>query len=146
MEKKTPMIPYLIQLLAPACFSLVFASQAFAGTCCHVPTVWTIKNQDSAPVIVACQLEKSVAWTGKPIAMETGTIASGGVYEHTWGSDWYSDGMGMIPGKWICKIKAPDNHGAEIASGKLSLATDWGENVTIVWKKEKLTVAGINVK
>ena len=124
----------------------LFTSQAMAGACCNVPTVWTLKNLDSVPVNLTCQLVKSVAWSGKPIEMETGVIAPAGSFQYSWGTDWYSDGMGMIPGSWTCQIKFSSTAAPTTSVPNLSFSTDWGENVTITWKKEQLTVARISTK
>jgi hypothetical protein len=126
-----------IGVLAP----LVFLSQAaIAGSCCNTPTVWTIKNLDKSAVTLTCSLEKSAAWTGKPISMTTGKIAAGGAFKHTWSSAWYSDGMGMIPGSWACRA-SNDDGSADASSAPLAFTTDWGENITISWERSKGTVA-----
>jgi hypothetical protein len=119
---------------------VVLSEVAMAGTCCNTPTVWNIKNLDKSPVTLTCSLEKSAAWTGKPISMSTGKIASGGTYKHTWSSAWYSDGMGMIPGSWVCRATNADGS-TDSSSAPLAFTTDWGENITISWERSKGTVA-----
>lgn len=122
-------------------FASLISSASMAGTCCHTPTLWTIKNLDKTPVELTCSLEKSAAWSGKPISMSTGTIAAGGSYAHTWDSVWYSDGMGMVPGTWACRVSGSKGTQADLSTPPLAFSTDWGENVTISWNKSKGTVA-----
>ena len=124
--------------LLGAAFLLLISSRLVAGTCCNTPTVWTIKNLDKTPVTLTCSLEKSAAWSGKPITLTTGVVAAGGTYKHTWDSGWYADGMGMIPGQWACRSTGADS---KVASSPLAFSTDWGENVTISWNNAKGTVA-----
>ena len=112
----------------------VFGQVVEASTCCNTPTVWTFKNLGEAPLSITCTLEKSPAWTGKPILMSTGVMKRGSSYEYRWASHWYSDGMGMIPGEWICKTA--DSKAA------LRFTTDWGENVSLGLKDGKLKVSG----
>jgi hypothetical protein len=109
-----------------------------AGRCCNNPTVWTFKNLDKYPIKLSCTLERSVAWAGKPIAMETETIKPGSSFKYTWDSNWYSDGMGMLPGAWSCKPSDP-----KLAKGikPVKFSTDWGENVTVSWRKERFAVS-----
>ena len=121
--------------------TLVFLSHAvMAATCCNTPTLWTIKNLDKTPVTLSCSLDKSAAWTGRPISMSTGKIAAGGTFKHTWSSAWYSDGMGMIPGSWSCRA-VNANGQPDAASTALAFTTDWGENITISWERSKGNVA-----
>lgn len=142
------------KLMLLLCGSLGLSILALGGTCCHTPTVWTFKNQDKLPVRLQCKLEKSSAWSGKPIMMTTGDIAAGAVYKHTWDSGWYSDGMGMIPGQWVCRVptdKETKNEankvaGVESAGATVVFSTDWGENVTISWAHSKATVARASLK
>lgn len=115
---------------------LLIPSLSFAaGRCCHTPTVWTFKNLDTVPVALTCVLEKSAGWKGDPVSITTGKIAPLHSYEHKWGPEWYSDGMGLIPGSWACRSDDP------AGSEPLKFATDWGENVMITWHKAKGAVA-----
>ncbi len=126
-----------IGMLAPLAF---LSHAAMAGTCCNTPTVWTIKNLDKSPVTLTCSLEKSAAWSGKPISMSTGKISAGATFKHTWSSAWYSDGMGMIPGSWACRAANADGN-RDATSEALAFTTDWGENIAISWERSKGTVA-----
>ena len=110
------------------------ATRILAATCCHTPTVWTIKNESPSPAILNCSLKKSTAWSGQPINMKTEKISAGGTTQHTWDSNWYSDGMGMLPGTWTCV-----NEGTHDQA--LTFSTDWGENITITWSKSRGNVA-----
>lgn len=121
--------------LLPAIVTLSLSAAAHGGTCCHTPTIWTFKNLDTVPVTLTCTLEKSAAWKAEPVTMTTGKIAPLHSFTHKWGSEWYADGMGMIPGTWSCKPE-------QLEKGEtLTFATDWGENVTISWQKSKGSVA-----
>ena len=106
-----------------------------AATCCNTPTVWTYHNRDSRSVSLECKLEKSSAWSGKPLAISLPKLEAGKSHKHTWNSDWYADGMGMIPGQWVCK----DVDNPKVAP--LAFSTDWGENITVSWGGGKSTVA-----
>jgi hypothetical protein len=79
-----------------------------------------------------------VAWAGKPITMETEIIKPGASFKYTWDANWYSDGMGMLPGAWSCKPSDP-----KLAKGikPVKFSTDWGENVTVSWRKERFAVS-----
>jgi len=103
-----------------------------AGRCCNNPTVWTFKNLDKNPVKLFCVLERSVAWAGKPITMETEQINSGAIYKYTWNANWYSDGMGMLPGQWSCRSSNPKS--------AIKLETEWGENLSLEFRKGKLAI------
>lgn len=120
--------------------SLVWASALAysAGRCCHNPTVWTFKNSGRAPIKLTCILERSVAWAGDPIRMETETISPRGTFKYTWDTQWYSDGMGMLPGNWICR--PTDNKLAKVLK-PLKFTTDWGENKTLTWRSDRLTLS-----
>ena len=131
----------MAKLLLPAfCVALSALSwQVFAaGRCCNNPTVWTFKNLDRSPIKLSCTLERSVAWAGKPISMETEIIKPGGQFKYTWDANWYSDGMGMLPGQWICRPKDPQ---LVKVLKPLKFSTDWGENASIVWRKERLAIS-----
>lgn len=121
-----------------AAFMCLRAHSAFADRCCNNPTVWTFKNLDRASVKLTCVLERSVAWAGKPITMETDVIKPGAVYKYTWDVSFYADGMGMLPGSWSCRPSDP-----KLAKGlqPQKFTTDWGENVVVSWRKERLTVS-----
>ena len=114
------------------------AQSTFAGRCCNNPTVWTFKNLDKSPAKLTCTLERSVAYAGKPITMETEVIGPGGVFKYTWDSQWYADGMGMLPGDWSCRS-------SDLKTAKdikpVKFKTDWGENATIKWRKERFAVS-----
>jgi hypothetical protein len=112
----------------------LFGPVVEASTCCNTPTVWILKNQDKSPLSINCTLEKSPAWAGKPIAMSTGVIKPGSQFKHQWDRNWYSDGMGMIPGEWECKTS--DSKAA------VRFTTDWGENISLGLKGGKLKVSG----
>jgi hypothetical protein len=112
-----------------------------AGTCCHTPTIWTFKNLDAVPVTLECRLEKSAAWSSKPLTMSTKNIAPGAHYVYTWDSGWYADGMGMIPGQWACKPVSKDDNASAGTATQVAFTTDWGENITISWTRAKATVA-----
>jgi hypothetical protein len=112
-----------------------------AGTCCNTPTIWTFKNLDSVSVTLQCNLEKSVAWSGKPISMVTKPMAPGVTYKHTWDRGWYSDGMGMIPGQWVCRSTGGGAPSMPVNGDALNFATDWGENISILWSRGRATVA-----
>lgn len=117
--------------------AFLMSANAMAATCCNTPTVWTFRNLDSLPVKLTCKLDKSAAWKGDPISMETSKISPRGTFKHEWSREWYSDGMGMIPGTWSCRPSGKP----EQESAALVFTTDWGENVTITWNKSKGTVA-----
>lgn len=121
-----------------AAFLICKTPAGFADRCCNNPTVWTFKNLDRAPAKLICNLDRSVAWAGKPITMETDVIKPGAVYKYTWDSNWYADGMGMLPGAWICRPSDP-----RLAKGlkPQKFTTDWGENITITWRKSTLAVS-----
>jgi hypothetical protein len=134
------MVKSLVQRIGMLASMVFLTEVAVAGTCCNTPTVWTIKNLDKSAVTLTCSLEKSAAWSGKPISMSTGKIAAGGTRKHTWSSAWYSDGMGMIPGSWACRASNADGS-ADVSSAPLAFTTDWGENIIISWERSKGTVA-----
>ena len=113
------------------------SSLAYAATCCNTPTVWTFKNLDAVAVSLTCKLEKSAAWKGDLISMTTGKMPPAHTHIHKWASEWYADGMGMIPGTWSCR---PSDK-ADDSADTLTFSTDWGENVTITWNKSKGKVA-----
>lgn len=118
---------------------VVFSSQSvFADRCCNNPTVWTFKNLERSSLKLTCTLERSVAWAGKPITMETDVIKPGAVYKYTWDASLYSEGMGMLPGSWSCRPSDP-----KLAKGlkPQKFTTDWGENITISWRKERFAVS-----
>lgn len=79
-----------------------------------------------------------MAWAGKPITMETDLIKPGAVYKYTWDANLYADGMGMLPGSWSCRPSDP-----KLAKGlkPQKFTTDWGENITISWRKERFAVS-----
>lgn len=120
---------------------------AMAGTCCNTPTIWTFKNQDTVAVTLQCSLEKSAAWSGKSITMTTKQITPGSSYQHTWDPGWYADGMGMIPGQWVCKQSIKDEKTTAPGSPSVvAFTTDWGENIHITWTRVKATVARAGLK
>lgn len=112
----------------------VFGPVVEASTCCNTPTVWVLKNKGKSPLPVNCTLEKSPAWAGQPIVMSTGVIKPGSQYKHQWDRNWYSNGMGMIPGDWECKTTD--------SKATVIFTTDWGENVSLGLKDGKLKVSG----
>jgi hypothetical protein len=79
-----------------------------------------------------------VAWAGKPITMETEIIKPGASFKYTWDANWYSDGMGMLPGMWSCR---PSDAKLAKEFKPLRFKTDWGENATINWRKERFAVS-----
>ena len=123
-----------------------FSWAVMAGTCCHTPTIWTFKNQDTVPVTLQCSLEKSAAWSGKSITMTTKQSAPAATYQHTWDAGWYADGMGMLPGQWVCKPSAKDEKATLGTPSVLAFSTDWGENITISWTRAKASVARVGLK
>jgi hypothetical protein len=133
MLRKTVNLVTMISFFNVVMLAL-FGPVVEASTCCNTPTVWILKNQDKSPLSINCTLEKSPAWDGKPIVMSTGVIKPGSLYKHQWDRNWYSDGMGMIPGEWQCKTS--DSKAA------VRFTTDWGENVSLNINATKVTVVG----
>lgn len=121
----------------------LFAQHAFAGKCCHTPTIWTFKNTSKMPVSLACSLDSSSAAPADPVTMTTGPISAGASYEHSWGEAWNNDGMGLIPGHWSCRNI--ESKGRPADSLEVKFVTDWGENVLITWKDSVPSVAKIDV-
>jgi hypothetical protein len=126
----------MIAMIAHLSLVVILCSMPFpafaGGRCCNNPTVWTFKNLDKSPIKLACVLERSVAWAGKPITMETETIKPGASFKYTWDANWYSDGMGMLPGQWNCRSSNPKS--------AIKLETEWGENLSFEFRKGKLAI------
>ena len=132
----TRMIGMALLALAPLMLVSSISSTAAAATCCHVPTVWTFQNRDTRPVTLECKLEKSSAWSGKKdLVVNTPSIAPGKSFKHTWDRGWYADGMGMIPGQWVCRATESQK------AAPLAFSTDWGENITVAWTGSKAAIA-----
>lgn len=66
--------------------------------------------------------------------METEIIPPRGTFKYTWDTQWYSDGMGMLPGSWICRPS--DNKLAKVLK-HMKFTTDWGENKTLTWRSDR---------
>lgn len=121
-----------------ALLTYMSSNAAMAAACCNTPTVWTFKNNTANEISLACTLDSSAAWTGSPIKMTTPKIAKSATYAHTWGSQWYSDGMGMVPGKWSCQDTK------STSKKPIKFSTDWGENITVQWNEGEATIAKSN--
>lgn len=108
--------------------SVLVAHTSVAGPCCNTPTLWTFKNGTQSAVKLSCELVSSSAWAASTsVSITTASIPAGENLTHNWGSDWYSDGMGLIPGKWSCRETG-------VSTKKpIVFSTDWGENITIHW-------------
>ena len=120
---------------------LILSTPAISGACCNTPTVWTLKNASRDPVSLSCKLiSSSAAISSQAVSINSTEIAAGESFIHNWGSDWYSDGMGMIPGTWSCQdARKPKD--ASRAPKLVKFSTDWGENVTVLWQDESLSIA-----
>ncbi|MCX6124099.1 MAG: hypothetical protein NTV34_05035 [Proteobacteria bacterium] len=120
---------------------LLLSTPAISGACCNTPTVWTLKNASKSPISLSCKLISSTAAiSSQAVSIHSAEIAAGESFIHNWGADWYSDGMGMIPGTWSCQdARKPKDAGR--APKLVKFSTDWGENVSVIWQDESLSIA-----